>query len=66
MAAMLAGAAAGTGSTSETLVVHQVHTGSSGTIRLRAAGGKLVRTALDASSARWKPHGPADGQHGGH
>jgi hypothetical protein len=42
----LIGAAVGTGSASQTLVVHQVHIGSSGTLRLRAAGGKLVRAAL--------------------
>ena len=36
----------GTGSTSQTLVVHQVRIGSSGTLKLRAAGGKLVRAAL--------------------
>jgi hypothetical protein len=42
----LIGGAVDTGSTSETLVVHQVRIARGGTIKLRAAGGKLVRTAL--------------------
>jgi hypothetical protein len=42
----LIGGALDTGSTSETLVVHQVRIARGGTIKLRAAGGKLVRAAL--------------------
>jgi hypothetical protein len=42
----LIGGTVATGSASQTLVVHQVRIGRSGTIRLRAAGGRRVRFAL--------------------